>query len=548
MKKFLPYILLILLILPAGRYLLGQGYFNMHDDLQVMRVFQMEKCFNDGQIPCRWAPDMEWGYGQAMFNFYSAFPYYLGQLIRVVTPLSLMATVKALFLISLVASGIGMYLLGKEFWGKMGGFLSAILYVYAPYHSLDIYIRGAMSESFSLAVLPFLWLFIYKLIKDGGKLNFLLLALSVFIVTTTHNVSMLIYLPVTLIWTVYWLLRQKNKKKIYELGKSGLLGVGLGSFFFLPVAFEQKLVQTKYFTMDYLNFEAHFVTLRQLFINRNWGHGPSIFGPYDDISFAIGWPHWFLIIPIFIFAAYLLVKKIKNNQAVLIFGLIGLFLLATFLIHPRSVFIWKSISILAIIQFPWRFLGLSMFFVSFVGGAIALINIKYAKYVVSILVLATIALNIKYFEPFNYSNNVYDNDKLTGIAWDLQRGSATLDYLPNTAEMAPQSEAPKSPGIITGNGSFANYKVNSNSFSFDAEIYNDAKVNIPVMNFPGWKVISDNKEYEITPYGKLGTISMDLPRGKYIVQGRFEDTPVRTLGNSISLISFLIFLALLCLS
>jgi uncharacterized membrane protein len=126
----------------------------MHDDLQVMRIFQMEKCFADGQIPCRWSPDMAWGYGQAMFNFYSALPYYLGVLIRIITPFSIMATVKLLFFISLAGSAIGMYLLAKEFWGKLGGIVAALLYAYAPYHALDIFVRGALAEAFALAILP----------------------------------------------------------------------------------------------------------------------------------------------------------------------------------------------------------------------------------------------------------------------------------------------------------------------------------------------------------------------------------------------------------
>src|SRR3990170_2162804 len=116
-KKFGPWIFLLFLLFPSFWWLLGSGYFIMHDDLQVMRLFQMEKCIRDLQIPCRWSPDMVYGYGQAMFNFYSAFPYYLGIIYKLATPLSIMATVKTLFLISLVLSAIGMYLLAKEFWG-----------------------------------------------------------------------------------------------------------------------------------------------------------------------------------------------------------------------------------------------------------------------------------------------------------------------------------------------------------------------------------------------------------------------------------------------
>jgi hypothetical protein len=36
-----------------------------------------------------------------------------------------------------------MYLLGKEFFKKWGGVVSAIFYVWAPYHSVDVYVRAA---------------------------------------------------------------------------------------------------------------------------------------------------------------------------------------------------------------------------------------------------------------------------------------------------------------------------------------------------------------------------------------------------------------------
>ena len=83
-KNSLPLLFVIFVGLLAGRTLFGQGYFNMHDDLQMMRQLQMEKCFIDGQIPCRWVPDMGYGFGFPLFNFYPPLPYMVGELFRVV--------------------------------------------------------------------------------------------------------------------------------------------------------------------------------------------------------------------------------------------------------------------------------------------------------------------------------------------------------------------------------------------------------------------------------------------------------------------------------
>lgn len=57
-----------------------KGYFSHHDDLQVIRIFEMRKCFSDLQIPCRWVPDMAFGNGAPLFNFYGPLAYYVGGL------------------------------------------------------------------------------------------------------------------------------------------------------------------------------------------------------------------------------------------------------------------------------------------------------------------------------------------------------------------------------------------------------------------------------------------------------------------------------------
>ena len=72
--NFWPLIIILAFALLAGRTLLTPGYFIMHDDLQMMRQLEMEKCFLDRQIPCRWIPDMGYGFGFPLFNFYPPLP------------------------------------------------------------------------------------------------------------------------------------------------------------------------------------------------------------------------------------------------------------------------------------------------------------------------------------------------------------------------------------------------------------------------------------------------------------------------------------------
>ena len=126
-------------------------FFSHHDDVQIIRLYEMDKCIKDGQIPCRWVPDLGGLYGYPIFNYYAPLPYYVGEIFYLMTG-SLIFSVKMMFVLPFVGSYIFMFLLARKFWGKLGGSLSAIFYSFAPYHALDFYARGAMGEMWALMV------------------------------------------------------------------------------------------------------------------------------------------------------------------------------------------------------------------------------------------------------------------------------------------------------------------------------------------------------------------------------------------------------------
>ncbi|MDP3918227.1 MAG: hypothetical protein Q8Q30_03580, partial [Candidatus Woesebacteria bacterium] len=156
-KKYWIPLLIFILGLSVSWPLMKFGYFSHQDDLQVMRIFEMRKCFSDLQIPCRWVPDMGWGNGFPLFNFYGVSTYYLGAIISYFV--GFLNSSKILFFISLTVGSYGVYFLVKDLWGKYAGLTSSILYLFAPYKALDIYVRGALSESMALAIIPFVLYF-----------------------------------------------------------------------------------------------------------------------------------------------------------------------------------------------------------------------------------------------------------------------------------------------------------------------------------------------------------------------------------------------------
>ena len=167
MKFFLSHWPLVIITVLSGLIvwpLFVPGYFSHHDTLQIIRIFEMRKCFADLQIPCRWVPDMGYGNGYPLFNFYGVMPYYLGAIVSFI--LGYIGAAKFLFFLPLVLGGIGMYFLGKELFGKIPGTIAALLYLFAPYRALDTYVRGDVGESFALAIIPFIFYFLALTIRS----------------------------------------------------------------------------------------------------------------------------------------------------------------------------------------------------------------------------------------------------------------------------------------------------------------------------------------------------------------------------------------------
>lgn len=517
------------------------GYFFHHDDLQVMRVFEMRKCFEDFQIPCRWVPDMGYGNGFPLFNYYSALPYYIGAILSF--GLSFVDSAKALFFIPLVLGGISMFLLAQKLFGKEAGFFSAILYSFAPYRALDSYVRGAVAESFALAIIPLVFYFSIEIIQKPTRKNIVLGSLTLGAFLLSHNIMTMFFMPFLILWNVIHLYLQgwKNWKSVVV---NLLLGIGLAGFFLLPVFLEKDLVQTETLIQGGSNFRTHFVGISQLFLDRSWGFGGSVFGPNDTISFQIGWPLWWFVV----LGLPLLIINFKKNSKITfsVIFLLLMFLISIFMQHNKSAFIWEAISSLQYAQFPWRFLSLSIFSASLLSGFVFYqLNFRLKTLILWIFVILTIFLNYNFFVPRDFYTWINDQNKLADPLWEIQQKAGIMDYLPKTA-VEPFGRAPSNIEVLSGNAEGSNYNVRSNKFSVDINVSENSYIQIPVFDFPNWTVYVNNKE---TPHSNrpnfeskkstAGRIGFELPPGNYQVKGVLKDTPIRMIGNVLTLISLI---------
>lgn len=543
-KWITPYILVVLLTIPAILPLLRTDFFPTQDYIYVTRLYQFDKSLSSGEFPVRWSQALR--YGEPTFNFYAPLPYYFGSFIKSTFSLiqinfSYIEVSKILLISGFIFSALTIYLLAKELFGKWGGILAAVMYTYAPYHSVDVYVRGALSESLALVFFPLIFLFILKIAKNSTTKNLLFLSLSFAGLFLTHNVMTMIFLPFILLWGIYWLLVEKKKRSILFLSLSIVLAFGLSASFLLPAFFEKDFIQSQFLTSGYFDFRAHFITLGQLFSNF-WGYGPSVWGQEDGISFQIGIVHFLILaLTALLLALVFIKKKIKPKNYLYPYGLFVLVLLmlgfSLLMMHNKSTPIWLLIPTMPFVQFPWRFLGISIFLISLLGGVLGLYLNKRTAFLAIILVVVLIVFNINYFKPQRFEPEEYF-DFLTDDEELFVGNSIPKDYLPIWVKEISDDKL-RQPQITHGSAVVSEFKKNGSKATIKIESKGNSDIEVPVTYFPGWQLLIDNKPASLKDPSDLGLIQFSVPDGNHQILLKLTDTPIRTLGNWITAISIL---------
>ncbi len=275
----------------------------------------MDKCFQDLQFPCIWVPDMGYQYGYPQFQYYPPSVYYLGEVIHL-SGVQFIDTVKILFILGFITSVFTMFLLLNSVTGRWSALIGSLMYAYVPYKAVEVYVRGAMSEFWALTFIPLIFWSIYKIVQTDKSRYVSFLGLSTGLILLTHNLMSLIFLPIAGIWGITLLIVFKKKNSLFKLILGGLLGVGIASFFTLPLVLEKPYVHTESLLGGYFDYRQHFVSLQQLFLSNNFGYGSSVWGKGDDLALSTGVAHWVIAV-VTLILGIIFFKKNKNISSII---------------------------------------------------------------------------------------------------------------------------------------------------------------------------------------------------------------------------------------
>ncbi|MBC7225236.1 MAG: glycosyltransferase family 39 protein, partial [Anaerolineae bacterium] len=257
--------------------LLAPGYFlDAHDARHTLFFLNnFHQAIREGVLVPRWAPDFALGYGYPLFLLYSPLAYYVAEGFHLLG-MTLTDAVKATFGVAFLLSGWGMYGWGRRLFGRAGGLLAAAVYLYAPYHLVDCYVRASLAEFLALGALPWAFWAFTAAVDEGRPRPVAAAAAAYAALVLGHNATALLATPLLGAWVLFraavrW--RQVGgPRAVGRALAAGALGVGLAGFFVVPMLLERQYVALGQWTSGSYDYAKHFVYPSQ-FLSPFWGFG-----------------------------------------------------------------------------------------------------------------------------------------------------------------------------------------------------------------------------------------------------------------------------------
>ncbi len=499
----------------------------------VARIANFYASLSEGNIVPRWAANLNWGYGHPILMFLYPMPSYVASLIHALG-FSFVDSLKMVFALAFVASLLFMYLWVSSAWGKAAGMVAMVLYGFAPYRFVDLYVRGAIGEHMAFVFPPLICYGIYKLSQEKNGFApwpFAITAFGTGFLILSHKALSLLFLPLIVLYTLY-LSASNERIRVGLLVSSGLamtFGFLLSAFYWIPGFFEGKYTLRNIVTAG--EFSGRFVPWLSFL------YSPWNFGGGNYFSKWLGAGQWWIIIMSF----FALEKQTKYQR--FIATCILLLFFSLFVMTANASPLWNTITLLQKFQFPWRVMSVTVFIIA-VLGAIVTHGFRDTKRWILVIgicivtIVATIpmwrAKEYKVFAP-NYFTSVYNGTTDTGESspiWSIRfmekRADTLANLTPNTGTILP--------GERTTTSRIYHIVVKEPSRFIEHTLY-----------FPGWQVFINGN---LLPIDRLmfqdpayrGLMTFNVDPGEYDVRFVFTQTKMRMIADYISIGSFVVFM------
>lgn len=365
------------------------------------------------------------GFGYSWDIFYGNFTSIIPGIINIFVG-SGINTFKLFLYILLILSGISMYISTYKMFNKHElSIIASVIYMCAPYHLNDMYIRYAVAEFASFIFIPLVFSGLYCILnnnndsdnknrdrknllnnkegyeqKENSNTGICMLILGSSGLIITHLISTTITAIFAFIYLIFNFRKLKDIKMLKKILLSILLILMVTSYFWIPLL--ENSINTKYEVYEPNKMSSsesvnyHRVELKDLISNKD--------------NFQI---HELGIVTIafVLLTIYSIWKMDREKRKIVLiflgFGIISI-LLTTKLIN------WEYVpKIFLFIQFPWRMLEFSSYFLSVVASVSFCSTIKNVKIIdVLYVLLITVLLTGIFKDRIDYNDEKVEEPKI----------------------------------------------------------------------------------------------------------------------------------------
>ncbi len=520
----------------------------------LQRTHQMAVNLRAGVFPVRWMPDAAYGLGYPFFNYYAALPYYLAAGLTLIG-VDILTALKLTQTLGFIAAALAMYGWMRTLTkGRWTAWLAAVAYTVAPFHLVNVYVRGdSLSEFYAFAFYPLILWAVQRIAASADRstrMPILVASLAYTGLLLTHNISAFIFSPFILLYLMALAWRAEGGR--WRILGLGLLALGIGfllsAWFWLPAVAELKYVQLGPSTQDYFHYSRHFRTAN-LVQNRFLFDYSVAAGHKVRSPFAMGLAQALLA---GLGGLVLLVRGVVRRRLEIRWGfiLLGL-LLSTLMITPLSHLLWDHLPLLPVVQFPWRFLSVQALFAAAATAALVsspppspsrIWHPTLPLLIAALLTGSTLLSLHPDWLPIRPADVTVERLQLYELFTGNIGTTIRYEWLPHTADPRPytadpllQPDAPPRAIPLSG-ASLQAVLVARGPTRQTWRVWGEGGgIAFPLLHWPGWQAQVDGAPTAVWPVTGSGRLALTLPPGEHTVRLQLGRTPVRAAAEGVSL-------------
>jgi len=313
--------------------------------------------WKQGIVFPRWAEWANGGFGEPRFLFYPPLSWTLGAALSLLAPWK---DVPVVFIaVAQVLAGLSMYAVARRFLSQAGALLATVFYAANPYVLLDIYLRSAFAEELACALMPLVVLAALELSglveRRRSKSQTAVFLALVFAAVWLSNVPAGVIATYSAALIFAWAALRRRSLQPLWYGATGLaLGFGLAGFYFLPVLYEQRWINTAILLPAEYIPKKHF-----LYAQPYWETGLPKTVTFNWIVSSVA----VLMKLVTAITAFATRPRSRGEGQDRDFRTVWRVLLllggaVAFILVPPSWILWKYLPKFAYVQFPWRWLSI----------------------------------------------------------------------------------------------------------------------------------------------------------------------------------------------